>query len=433
MTLPHILTELPGPRAREVIAAEDRVASTSLIKEYPLVVARGEGTMIEDVDGNRFLDFMSGIAVTLTGHCHPHVLGRLKAQADQLLHICGTDFFYGAYGELCQRLAALGPGDDAWRVYLGNSGAEAVEAAIKLARYHTRRTHIIAFHGAFHGRTYGAMSLSNSKVVQRAGFGPLLPGVHHMPYGACRECAYHLAYPTCDVHCVESWRDTLFKRTVAPSEVAAVIVEPIQGEGGHRTPPPEFFARLRRLCNEFGILLIADEIQTGMGRTGTFFAMEQWGVAPDIITLAKGLGSGLPISATLAREEIMTWPQGSHGSTFGGNPVACAAANATLDLVLGGLMENATAMGSHLRSGLETLARMHTQIEDVRGLGLMLALAFRTPAQSAAFEQACFQRGLLVLGCGAKAVRLAPPMIVTEREADVACQIMDAVLTSDIE
>ncbi len=431
MNRPRIVTELPGPEARKLIAAERRAASTSLIKEYPLVAARGRGIMIEDVDGNRFLDFMSGIAVTLTGHCHPEVVSRLTEQASQLLHVCGTDFHYGSYAELCNRLAALGPGG-AWRVYLGNSGAEAVEAAIKLARYHTGRPGIIAFDGAFHGRTYGAMSLTNSKVVQRAGFGPLLPGVYHVPYAACTECAYGNARGSCADVCIGSWSERLFSRTVAPSEVAAIIVEPIQGEGGHGRPRPEFFRRLRKLCDEHGMLLIADEIQTGMGRTGTFFALEHAGIVPDIITLAKGLGSGLPISATLAREEIMTWPRGSHGSTFGGNPVSCAAANATLELILGGLMDNARQTGALLRARLEDLARSHEGITEVRGLGLMLALAFREAAQAAAFEQACFRRGLLVLVCGARAVRLAPPMILSGDDVVAACAIMDAVLTEDL-
>ena len=428
MDAPKIITELPGPKARAVIDAEAGVASRSLIKEYPLVVDHGKGLIIEDVDGNRFLDFMAGIAVTLTGHCHPDVVGRIQRQAEHLLHICGTDFYYDAYTQLCQRLAALGPGDSAWRVFLGNSGAEAVEGAVKLARNHTRRQHIIAFYGAFHGRTYGALSLTASKTTQRAGFGPMLPGVIHVPYGACRRCAYHLTYPSCNVHCIDSWRDTIFQSKLAPDEVAAVIVEPIQGEGGHTVPPPDFFPRLRQLCDDYGILLIADEVQCGMGRTGTFFALEQWGVVPDIITLAKGLGSGMPISAVMAKDEIMTWPRGSHGSTFGGNPVSCVAALATLDLIQNGLMANAAEMGAYLRNQLIHLQARHPAICDVRGKGLMLAFEFAEDGQAAAFEQGCFQRGLLVLSCGKNAVRLAPPMIVTQAEADIAVEIMEAVL-----
>lgn len=436
METPEIKTPLPGPKARGIIEAEAKVASSSLIKAYPLVVGRARGLVVEDVDGNRFLDFMAGIAVALTGHCHPRVVENIHRQAEELLHICSTDFYYPVYTQLCNRLAALGPGDSSWRVFLGNSGAEAVEGALKLARYHTKRQYIIAFHGGFHGRTYGAMSVTASKVRQRAGFAPLIPGVVHMPYGDCYRCAYHLTYPECDVHCVDGWRDTIFKTTVPPNEVAAVIVEPIQGEGGHTVPPMDFLPRLRKLCSDFGILLIADEVQSGMGRTGKFFAVEHWGVVPDIITLAKGLGSGMPISAVLAREEVMTWDQGSHGSTFGGNPVSCAAALATLDLISEELMANAAQLGKYLKEKLLELQSRHDVIGEVRGIGLMLAMEFvtdrdsktRAPELAHDFEQHCFRKGLLVLCCGESAVRLAPPLIVTRAQADTAVEIMDKVL-----
>ncbi len=273
MPHPEIRTPLPGPKSTTIIDADAAVTSPSLIKEYPLVVHRGEGMMIEDMDGNRFLDFMSGIAVAITGHSHPEIVRAIHEQSQRFLHICGTDFYYQSYTELCQKLADLPPGEDDWLVFLGNSGAEAVEAAIKLSRYHTRRSVIIAFFGAFHGRTCGALSLTASKTAQRAGFSPLLPDVIHVPYAYCYRCPYHLTYPDCDVHCVESWRDTLFRSKIAPDEVAAVFVEPIQGEGGHIVPPPEFMPRLRHLCDEYGILLVADEIQCGMGRTGRFFAL----------------------------------------------------------------------------------------------------------------------------------------------------------------
>jgi 4-aminobutyrate aminotransferase len=321
-------------------------------------------------------------------------------------------------------------------VFLGNSGAEAVEAAIKLARYHTRRPYIIAFHGAFHGRTYGAVSLTASKAKQRAGFAPLLPGIVHVPYGHCYRCAYHLTYPECDVHCIESWRESLFRTTLPPDEVAAVFVEPILGEGGHIVPPPDYFPRLRRLCDDHGILLVADEIQSGMGRTGSFFALQHWGVTPDIITLGKGLGSGMPVSALMAKKEIMTWPAGSHGSTFGGNPVCCAAALATIDLVKGGLMENAVQVGGYLKDGLIDLQSRYEIIGDVRGRGLMLAMEFvsdretktEAPQLAETFVQQCFQKGLLVLGCGENSVRLAPPLIVTREDVDIALGIVDKVL-----
>ena len=428
MNYPDIITDVPGPNALELISQDEAVASPSLIKEYPLAVDYAEGVVVVDVDGNRFLDFMSGISVTLTGHCHPRVVARVKEQAEKLLHICGTDFYYPTYTALCRRLAEKAPGGGEWRVFLGNSGAEAVEGAIKLARYHTGRPQIIAFNGGFHGRTLGALSLTASKAKYRAGFGPLLPGVQHMPYGNCRSCEYNLTYPECGVHCVESWRDSIFARTVPPDEVAAVIVEPIQGESGHIIPPPEFFPRLRALCDEFGILLIADEIQSGMGRTGKFFAIEHWGVVPDIITLAKGLGSGMPISAIIAKDEIMTWPPGVHGSTFGGNPVACAAALETLDLVDEGLMENAIAMGAHLLDGLRRLASRYTEIADVRGKGLMLAIEFSKDGMAHELEQRCFRRGLLLLVCGENAIRLAAPMIITREDANKALGIIDSVL-----
>ncbi len=428
MDFPHIQTELPGPKAQELIQRDDEVTARALLREYPLVVQRARGMMVEDVDGNRFMDFMAGIAVTLTGHCHPHIVEVVHRQTDAFLHICGSDFYYSGYTDLCRRLAAkCGPG---WRVYLGNSGAEAVESALKLARHHTGRSAIMAFEGAFHGRTYGAMSVTASKAEQRGRFGPLLPEVYHVPYGACNECVYHLTYPACQVHCVETLRKSLFGRLVDPADVAAVIVEPIQGEGGHRIPPPDYFTALRRLCNEHGILLIADEIQSGMGRTGKFFALEHWDVQADIITLAKGLGSGLPISAMLARSELMTWPPGSHGSTFGGNPVSCAAALATLDLVEGELMVNARMVGAWLKDELANLTRRHAILLGSSGKGLMLALHFTHGRHAYAFEQACFQRGLLVLCCGSASVRLAPPLIVSEGEAAKALEIMDAVLRS---
>ena len=436
MKIPDIKTSLPGPKAKKIIEAEARVASPSLIKEYPLVVERAQGTMVEDKDGNKFLDFMTGIAVTITGHCHPKVVEAIKNQAEKLIHICGTDFYYDTYTRLCERLADLSPGNDEWQVFLGNSGAEAVEAAIKLARYHTKRQTIIAFHGAFHGRTCGAVSLTASKVKQRAGFSPLLPGIVHMPYGHCYRCLYHLAYPECDVFCVESWRNTIFKTTVSPDEVAAIVVEPIQGEGGHIVPPKEYLNRLRKLCDDFDIILVADEIQCGMGRTGKFFALQHWDVIPDIVTLGKGLGSGMPISAIMAKKDVMTWPPGSHGSTFGGNPISCAAALATIDLVVGGLMNNAAGIGKYLKEKLVDLKSRHTIIGDVRGMGLMLAVEFvsdhvkKTPSPEIAESvvQGCFRKGLLVLSCGESSVRLAPPLIITKHEADSAIAIMEAVL-----
>ncbi len=317
LNTPKILTPLPGPESEKIIKRDIGVSSPSLIKEYPLVIKRAEGMFIEDLDGNTFLDFMAGIAVTSTGHCHPEVLNAIQKQSQDLLHICGTDFYYPAYTDLCKKLQSLAPGNKNWKVFLSNSGAESVDGAIKLARFHTKREHILAFEGAFHGRTYGALSLTNSKPVQKNGFGPLLPGVFHVPFGLQADEIVAL----------------IKKSGLEMESFAAIFVEPILGEGGYIIPPDEFLPQLRKMCNEYGILLVADEIQSGVGRTGKFLAVEHWSVTPDIITLAKGLGSGMPIGAILGTDKVMSWPSGSHGSTFGGNPVSCAASLATLALV----------------------------------------------------------------------------------------------------
>ena len=415
--VPSILTSLPGPKAQRLIDDDLGATSPSLIKEYPLAVKQAKGMMIEDQDGNIFLDFMAGIAVTGTGHCHPQVVKAIQDQSKKLLHICGTDFYYTGYSDLCKKLQELAPGNDPWKVFLSNSGAESIDGAIKLARYHTKRNNIIAFHGAFHGRTYGALSLTRSKSVQRDGFGPFLPGVHHVPYGASTD--------TIQGH--------LKEKRVHPQTIAAVFVEPIQGEGGYIVPPEEFLEQIRSFCDEFGIIMVDDEIQSGNGRTGKYFAIENWGVVPDIITLAKGLGSGMPIGAIIAKESAMTWPPGSHGSTFGGNPVSCAASLATIDLIEAGLMKNAEIMGEYLRNRLSELRKKHNIISDVRGIGLMQAIEFSvnnelSPDLSHLFEQSCFKKGLLVLSCGESAIRLAPPLIVDETHIDIAMDIMGQVL-----
>ena len=437
MSRPEIKTPLPGPKSKAVIDADAGVASPCLIKEYPLVVRSGEGMMIEDMDGNRFLDFMSGIAVAVTGHAHPEVVRAIHEQSERFLHICGTDFYYTSYTELCRKLAGLCPGGEDWLVFLGNSGAEAVEAAIKLSRYHTGRTALIAFTGAFHGRTCGALSLTASKAVQRTGFSPLLPDVVHVPYAHCYRCPVGLTYPACDIACVDAWSDSLFHSKLDPEEVAAVFVEPIQGEGGHIVPPPEFLPRLRRLCDAHGILFVADEIQCGMGRTGKFFALEHSGTVPDIITVGKGLASGMPLSAILAKKSVMDWPRGSHGSTFGGNPVCCAASLVTIDLLLGGLMENTVRLGKTFRASLEALKDRYPAVGDVRGKGLMLAMEFiedpgtkkPSPRRAENFVQGCFQEGLLVLSCGRSSVRLAPPLVAESSDIEAAVKIAENVLS----
>jgi 4-aminobutyrate aminotransferase len=409
---PRITTPPPGPKARAIIERDRAWASTSNIKEYPLVVARGAGVVVEDVDGNRYLDFMAGIAVASTGHAHPRVVAAITEAASRFLHICGGDFYYEGMAALCERLAQLAPGPSKKRVFLSNSGAEAVEGAMKLARHATRRPAFIAFDGAFHGRTYGAMSLTSSKAVQRAGFGPFLPEVHHVKYP--------------DACAIES---DLFARRVDPRDVAAIFVEPVQGEGGYIVPPPGFLTALRELCDRHGILLVCDEVQSGIGRTGRMFACEHDGIEPDILVTAKGLGSGMPIGAIIARESVMTWPAGAHGSTFGGNPVCCAAALATLDLVEGGLMANAREMGAQLLAGVQRIAERHEAIGHVRGLGLMLGIEFVRDTVSRELVQRGFRRGLLLLGAGKSTVRLAPPLVIDEYDVETALGIIDEVVT----
>ena len=423
---PQIAVAPPGPKAQAIIAQDTRYASTSYIKEYPLVAARGEGAMVEDVDGNRYLDFMAGIAVSSTGYAHPKVVEAAKAQLDKFSHMCATDFYYPVFAQLCERLATLAPGKEHKRVFLTNSGTEAVEGAIKLARSHTKRHCIIAFEGAFHGRSYGAISLGSSKVKYRRHFGPLMPGVYHLPY----ENPYR---PT-------EWRKAtadLFRERVAEDEIAAVIMEPILGEGGYVIPPKNFLQYWRDFCDEHGAVLIYDEVQTGAGRTGTMFAAETLGVHPDVYLLAKGLGSGLPIGAIVAREAVMSWTHGSHGSTFGGNPVACAAALATLDLLEDGLMANATAQGERLLEGLRALQRKHEVIGDVRGVGLMIGVEFvkdrktKEPLEHFVHlvELEAFKRGLLLLGCGRSAIRIAPPLVIDDEDVAIGLRILDESLS----
>jgi 4-aminobutyrate aminotransferase len=431
--VPRIETELPGPRARELLERDHAFVSPSYTRAYPLVVARGSGAVIEDVDGNLFLDFTAGIAVTAAGHCHPRVVAAIQDQAATLIHMSGTDFYYQPQIDLAQRLAEAAPGDSAKRVFFTNSGAEALEAALKLARWHTGRSRAVAFLGAFHGRTYGAMSLSGSKLVHRRGFSPLVPDIHHVPYPRGVEAR---TTPGFGRRCVEQIEETVFKRVAPPDEVAAVFVEPIQGEGGYHVPPPDFLPALRELCDRHGILLVTDEVQTGMGRTGKLFAIEHWGVEPDITCLAKGIASGMPLGAIVARDEVMTWPSGSHASTFGGNPVSCRAALATLDLLKEGYIANAAQRGEQLRQGLLKLQRRYAEAGDVRGLGLMVAIDLvqardrQTPDPALRDEvvQAAFRQGLLLLGCGESALRFCPPLCVSADQVETALRILDGVL-----
>jgi 4-aminobutyrate aminotransferase len=388
------------------------------------------------VDGNIFLDFTAGIAVCATGHCHPRVIKAIKKQADLLLHMSGTDFYYRPQIVLAKKLAHMAPGKGSKKVYFGNSGAEAVEAAFKLARWHTKRELNLAFYGAFHGRTMGALSLTASKTIQKKHYNPLVPGITHIPYAYCYRCPYNLSYPECELGCVQWVEDTLFRTTIPPEEVATIFVEPIQGEGGYIVPPPEFHREMNKIAKKYGILYVADEVQSGMGRTGKMFAMEHFGVDPDIIALAKGIASGMPLGALAARAEIMDWEAGSHASTFGGNPVSCMAALETIELLEEGLMENAAIQGNRLMDGLAKLQQSHECMGDVRGKGLMVAVEFvkdretKEPARKWRNDiiKHAFRKGLLLLGCGENSIRFCPSLTVNTAEIDKCLSIFDDVV-----
>jgi 4-aminobutyrate aminotransferase len=433
---PDIKTPLPGKRAKRIIAEDRRYTSSSYIKEYPLVIERGKGAVIEDVDGNRFLDFMAGIAVNNTGYSHPRVVRAVKAQSEKFLHLCGTDFYYKSFAELAERLVGMTRIAGEKSVFFTNSGAEAVETAIKLVRYATQRPYIISFLGAFHGRTMGALSLTASKAAQRVHFSSFLPGVYHVPYGYCLRCPYNLTYGSCGIHCAEAIEKVVCRTLMDPEEIAAVFVEPIQGEGGYIVPPPEFLQKLRTFTTRHGILLVADEIQSGTGRTGKFLAIENFGVEPDIVLLAKGLASGLPLGAVVSKKKFMTWKAGSHGSTFGGNPLACEAALATLDLLEEGLMANAARMGARLLSKLRKIRKDRPLIGDVRGIGLMVGVELvrdaatleRASRETHEVVQRAFRKGLLLLPCGENVVRFCPPLVVSAREVDTAVEIFTEAL-----
>jgi 4-aminobutyrate aminotransferase len=394
--------------------------SPSFTRAYPFVMQEGKGCWVTDVDGNRFLDFTAGIAVVTTGHSHPKVVAAIEEQARRFLHMSGTDFYYSSEIELAERLEAkILPGTPA-KVFFTNSGAEAIEGAMKLARFATGRPSYIAFLGAFHGRTFGALSLTASKASQRRRFAPLLSSVFHAPFPtASRGITTDQSLDRIE---------ELFSTVAPPESVAAVFVEPIQGEGGYLVPPDDFLPRLRELTAKNGILLVADEVQSGMGRTGHLLAVEHWDVEPDIVCLAKGIASGLPLGAFIARAEQMSWPPGSHGSTFGGNPVACAAALVTLDLIEGGLMENAAKVGAFMMDGLREIAQTHREVTDVRGMGLMLAMELKTPELAAQLVQRAFERGLLLLTAGSRAVRISPPLVLDPDEAATGLEIIESCL-----
>ncbi|MBF0407184.1 MAG: acetyl ornithine aminotransferase family protein [Candidatus Riflebacteria bacterium] len=434
--LPKIVTSLPGPKAKALIAKDKQYISSSYTRGAPVVAHRAYGAMIEDPDGNRFLDFSAGIAVNSTGHCHPNVVQAITEQASNLIHMSGTDFYYEPQIRLAETLARIAPGKSPKKIFFCNSGTEAIEASMKLARYYTKRPRFIAFQGAFHGRTFGGMSLSCSKVVHKKYFAPLLGQIDHIPYANCTRCMYNLTYPKCEMHCVRIIEEYYFKHVIPPEEVAAIVVEAIQGEGGYVVPPPEFHQSLKKLAEKYKILYVVDEVQSGMGRTGKMFAIEHWGIEPDILASAKGIASGLPLGAIIARADVMNWEPGTHASTFGGNPVACAAANATIQLLESELMDNAKKMGDILIKAFRQLMKKYTVIGDVRGHGLMIGIEFvkdrRTMEQDPKLRDAvvdeAYKYGLILLGCGYNTLRLCPPLVVNREQCEFVIETITRCL-----
>ena len=430
---PQLVTALPGPNAKRVIEQDAKYVSLSYTRDYPLVAKRGRGAMVEDVDGNVFLDFAAGIAVCATGHCHPEVVAAIQKQAAELIHMSGTDFYYEGMPQLGAKLAAISPGQEPKRVYFGNSGAEAIEAAIKLVKHHTKRDKLIAFHGAFHGRTMGALSLTASRAVQRKGFGTLLSGVFHMPYPDTYRGTYGVRPETAAADCLSYLENELFRRRVDPEEVAGIFIEPIQGEGGYILAPPEFLQGLQRICRKHGIMLVADEVQSGMGRTGKWWAVDHMGVEPDIICTAKGIASGMPLSAVIARASVMDWKPGAHASTFGGNPVCIAASLATLRLLEEKYMDNARRVGEFILHRTADWTERFKNVGEVRGKGLMIGIEFvrdqktkeKAPDLRNRLIQAAFHKGLLVLGSGDTTLRFCPPLVIDEEQADFAVRTLE--------
>ena len=433
MQAPDLKTPLPGPKAAALIERDERFVSPSYTRSYPLVMAGGSGAVVEDVDGNRFLDCAAGIAVNATGHAHPEVVNAIVDQARRYLHMSGTDFYYEPQVRLAEQMAAIVPISGEKRSFFGNSGTEAVEASVKLAKWYTKRHNVIAFLGSFHGRTMGSLSMTSSRNLQRKGFGPLVPGVYHTPYANCYRCPVGRQRETCGAECVDYLTDQILVHLVSPDEVAAIVVEPIQGEGGYVVPPPVFIERLKELTKTHGIMFVADEVQSGMGRTGKMFAIEHFGVEPDILATAKGIASGMPLGVCTARADVMSWPPGAHASTFGGNPVSCSAALATIDLLRRELVKNAEVVGAYLLESLASLKDKHPLIGDVRGKGLMVGIECvkdRTTKERAVDERdaivdAAFTRGLLVLGAGKNTIRLSPPLVLSKDQADTAVKLLD--------
>lgn len=433
---PKIVVTPPGPKARELVKKDETLISPSYGRFYPLVVESGKGCIVKDVDGNEFIDFNSGLVCLNVGHNHPKVVGAIKNQSDRFLHYSNTDFYYREVVDLAERLAHITPGSPEKKVFFGNSGAEAIEAAVKLAKWHSRRQLFIAFISAFHGRTIGALSFTASKPTQRRSFFPLMPGVTHVPYGYCYRCPYKLTFPECHYWCVDFIDEYVLQKYVPPEDTAGIVVEPIQGEGGYVVPPPEYFQRLKKLADKYGLLFIDDEVQSGMGRTGKWFAIEHWGVEPDILTTSKALASGLPLGACIAKSKIMDWVPGAHASTFGGNPLSCVAANAVIDVIKEEkLLENASKQGAYIMKRLTELKDKSEIVGDVRGKGLMIGMEIveskesKKPAPQKVNEimMRSWKRGVNVITCGVSTIRIAPPLIITKELVDSALDIIEDV------
>src|SRR5580693_3528752 len=431
--LPRLLMPLPGPNAKRVLEQDAKFMSPSFTRDYPLVAKRGRGAIVEDVDGNAFLDFAAGIAVCSTGHCHPKVVAAIQEQAAELIHMSGTDFYYENMPLFAQKLSATVPGPEAKKVFFTNSGTEAVEGAVKLARYATRRDKFVAFYGCFHGRSMGSLSLTASKTTQRRGFGALLSGIEHIPFPYAYRCAHGHTAETCGAEILEQLEGQIFKRLFDPEDVAGIIIEPIQGEGGYVPAPKFFLQELQRICRQHGIMLIADEVQSGMGRTGNWWAHEYAGIEPDILCSAKGIASGMPLGAIVAKESVMRWKPGSHGTTFGGNPVCIAAALATMELIQNEYMENARRMGEYLFGRMAQWTKNFKIVGDVRGRGLMIGIEIvrdqRTKEKAADLRSAivdlAFHKGLCILGAGENTVRLSPPLLIDEEQANYAVRTLE--------
>ena len=431
---PKIVVTPPGPKARELVKKDEKFISPSYGRFYPLVVESGKGCIVKDVDGNEYIDFNSGLVCMGVGHNHPKVVAAIKNQCDHFLHYSNTDFYYREVVDLAEKLAQIAPGNPEKKVYFGNSGAEAIEAAIKLAKWHTRRQLFIGFTGAFHGRTIGALSITASKPTQKRYFFPLMPGVTHVPYAYCYRCPYKLTYPECHYWCVDFIDEYVLQKYVPPEDTAAILFESIQGEGGYVVPPPEYFQRIKKLADKYGLLLIDDEVQSGMGRTGKWFAIEHWGVEPDILCTAKALASGLPLGATIAKAKIMDWVAGSHASTFGGNPLSCVAASAVIEIVKEEkLLENAAKQGAYIMKRLGELKEQSEIVGDVRGKGLMIGMEIvedkesKKPAPQKVTDimMRSWKRGINVISCGASTIRVAPPLIITRDLVDSALDIIE--------